>query len=193
MRSASGECSEHAARPRDRLDFEVGERHDLVDEAHPLGRVRVVLLAQVPDLARFLLPDDAREQSRPVSAVEAADARAGLAEARVVGGDREVAHDVQDVAAADRVPGDHRDHRLRQAADLHLEIEHVEPAGALVVAVPVVAPHTLVATRAERLASFTGQHDHTDLGIVACDLERIPQLEQRARAGTRCVPRAGRS
>ena len=83
----------------------------------------VVLAAQEPDLARLLLADDARQVAGAVAAVEAADLRPGLPEARVVGGDREVADDVQHVAAADRVAGDHRDDRLRQAPDLHLQVE----------------------------------------------------------------------
>ena len=58
------------------------------------------------------------------------------------------------VPAADRVPGDHRDHRLGQPADLHLEVEHVEPADAVVVAVAVVAAHALVAAGAERLGTL---------------------------------------
>ena len=180
MRSASGECSQHAARPRDRLDLEVGERHDLVDETHVERGLRVVLLAEVPDLARLLLADHAREQPGAVAAVEAADARAGLAEARVVGRDREVAHDVQHVAAADRVARDHRDHRLRQPADLHLQVEHVEAADAVVVAVAVVAAHALVAARAERLGALAGEDDHADRRVVAGELERVAELEQRA-------------
>ena len=33
---------------------------------------------------------------------------------------------MQHVAAADRIAGDHRDHRLGQHADLALEVEHVQ-------------------------------------------------------------------
>ncbi len=87
---------------------------------------------------------------------------------------------MQHVTAADRVAGDHRDHRLRQAADLHLEVEHVQAADALVVAVAVVAAHALVAAGAERIGSLAGEEDDTDLGIVARDLERVAELEQGA-------------
>src|SRR5919201_489916 len=141
---------EHLAAPRDRLLLQVGDRHDLVHEPHRQRLLRVVLLAQEPDLACLLLADDAGEQPGAVAAVEAADPRPGLAEARVVGRDREVAHDVKDVAAPDRVAGDHRDDRLGQAADLDLEIEDIEPAPAARVDVAVLAPHALIAARAER-------------------------------------------
>ena len=78
----------------------------------------------------FFGPTRSREQRRAEAAVERADPRAGLAEARVVGGDREVADEVQDVAAADRVAGDHRHDRLRQAADLDVQVGDVEAADA---------------------------------------------------------------
>ena len=105
----------------------------------------------------MLDPDRAGQQPGAEAAVEAADPGAGLAEDGVVGGDREVADQVQDVAAADRVAGDHRDDRLRQAADLDVQVADVEPAdallGDLVVAdVAVVAADPLVAARAEGLA-----------------------------------------
>ena len=65
-------------------------------------------------------------------------------------------------------------------ADLHLEVEHVEPADAVVVAVAVVAAHALVAARAERLGALAGEDDHADRRVVARELERVAELEQRA-------------
>ena len=117
---------EHLAAPLHRLLLEPLERHDGVDEAHLERLLRVVLAAQEPDLLGLLRADEAREQRRAEAAVERADARPGLPEARVVGGDREVADEVQHVAAADRVAGDHRDDRLRQPADLHVQVGDVE-------------------------------------------------------------------
>ncbi len=91
------------------------------------------------------------------------------------------------MATADRVPGHHRDDRLRRASDLDLEIEDVEPADALlgdvvVADVAVVAADALVAARAEGHVALAGQHDHADLGIVTRDVERMRQLEQGLRA-----------
>ena len=85
-----------------------------------------VLPAQKPDLLGLLRPDEVRQQARAEAAVEGAHLRADLSEARVVGGDRQVADEVQHVPAADRVAGDHRHDRLRQAADLHVQVGHVE-------------------------------------------------------------------
>src|SRR2546428_2285899 len=138
--------------------------------------MRVVLLAEEPDLSRFFLPDNASQQAGAVPPIEAADARTGLAEARVVGRDREVAHDMKDMAATDGIAGDHGDHRFRQAPDLDLQVEHVEAAGALGVDVAVVASDPLIATRAEGLRPRPGKDDHADLGVVARHLERARHL-----------------
>src|SRR4029079_895741 len=104
-------------------------------QAHLERRLRVVLLAEVPDLARLLLPDDAGQEPGSVATVEAADARARLADPCVLRRDGEVANDVQHVAAADRVARDHRDHRLWKPAGLHLEGEDAEAARAVPIAV----------------------------------------------------------
>ena len=79
----------------------------------------------------FFWPTRRRSSAGAEAAVEGADLRPGLPEARVVGGDREVADEVQHVAAADRVARDHRDDRLRQPADLHVQVGDVEAADAL--------------------------------------------------------------
>jgi hypothetical protein len=87
----------------------------------------------------------------------------------------------------DRVAGHHRDHRLRSSADLHLQVEHVEPADALtghrvVAEVAVVAADALVATGTEREVALPGQDDDADRVVVAGQVERVLQLEQGLRA-----------
>ena len=90
----------------------------------------------------------------------------------VLGGDREVADEVEDVAAADRVPGDRRDNRLGGAADLHVQVADVEAAdtllGDLVGAdVAVVAADLLIAAGAEGLVAGAGEDDRADVEVVA--------------------------
>ena len=119
---------EHLAAPLHRLLLEALQRHDRVDQPHLERLLGVVLAAQQPDLLGLLGADQVAQHAGAEAAVQRADARAGLAEARVVGGDRQVADDVQHVAAADRVAGDHRHHRLGQPADLDLQVGHVEAA-----------------------------------------------------------------
>ena len=74
----------------------------------------------------FFGPDQVREQARAEAAVEGAHLRADLAEAGVVGGDRQVADQVQHMPASDRVAGDHRHDRLRQPANLDVQVGDVE-------------------------------------------------------------------
>ena len=119
----------------------------------------------------FFGPTRFAQQARAEAAVERADLRAGLAEARVVGGDRQVADEVQHVAAADRVAGDHRDDRLGQAADLDVQVGDVEaPDGAGLpgsVDVARVAAHALVAAGAERERALAGEDDDADRRVLA--------------------------
>src|SRR5439155_21256330 len=115
-------------------------------------------------------------------AVEAAHARPRLSEARVVGRDRQVADDVQHMATADRIAGDHCHYRLRQAADLDLEVEHVEAACACRVDVTVVPAHALVSARAESFGACAGEDDDAYLRIVARDLEGPGHLGDRCGA-----------
>ena len=176
---------EHLAAPRHRLLLEAVERHDGVDEAH-LERLRASYWRQRNQISlAFFWADEVAQDRRAEAAVEGADARAGLPEARVVGGDREVAHEVQDVPAADRVAGDHRDDRLRQAAHLHVQVGDVEAPdrfAAGVGQVARVAADALVAARAERERALAGEDHDADLGVLARALERVGQLDDGLRA-----------
>jgi hypothetical protein len=84
---------------------------------------------------------------------------------------------VEDVTATNGVAGDHRNHGLRQAPDLDLEVEHVQAARALRIDVAVLASDPLVAARAERLGPGSGEDDDPDPGIVPRDLEGSRHLE----------------
>ena len=150
MRSAIGESvriwRHHATVSRSRSSS--GDHG--VDETPVERRRRVVLATEKPDFLRALEADGAREQRRTVSAVKGTDPRAGLTESSVVGRDREIAHQVQDVPSTDGVSRHLGDDGLRQPTNLNLQVEHVEPAdavlGHVVVAdVAVVASDALVA------------------------------------------------
>ena len=157
--------------------LELVDGHHLVHEPHVEGLLRVVLPAQVPDLARLLLAHDARHVGGAEARVEAAHPRPGLPEARVVGRDREVAHQVQHVAAADGVARHQGDHRLGERPDQALQVEDVEARHALVVHVAGVAAHPLVAARAEGLGPLAGEEHDADL--------RRPRARARRRRSAR--------
>src|SRR5436190_9542906 len=174
LQEPEGEGGErrHLPAPADRLALELVHGDHRVHQAHLERLLGVVEATQKPDLLGLLDPDVAGEQGRSEAAVEASDARAGLPEDGVVGGDRQIADEVEDVPAADGVPGDHRHHRLRQPADLDVEIADVEAADALlrdlvVADVAVVAADPLVAAGAERLGAGTGEDDRGDVDVVS--------------------------
>ena len=76
-----------------------------------------------------LLAHLAGQVGRTEAAVETGHVGVCLAEAGVLGaGQREVADDVEAVAASGRPPGDDGDHHLRHKPDETLHLEYVEPA-----------------------------------------------------------------
>src|SRR5258708_809158 len=103
---------EHFLAPLHGLGFQISEWHYRVDESHLERLLRIVLPTEIPDLPRPLLSDDRCQVRRAEAAIEAANLGSGLAKSRVVGGDREIANDVQDVSASNRITGNHRHHGL---------------------------------------------------------------------------------
>src|SRR3954464_13509844 len=166
LEQAQGEGGErrHLAAPGDGLSLEVAEREDRVDEAHLQRLLRVIEPQQEPDLLRLLDADVGREQRGAETAVEAPDPRTRLPEDGVVAGDRQIADQVQDVAAPDGVAGDHCDHGLRQPPDLNVQVTDVESADPLLgdLVVPDVAvgsADSLVSSGTEGLGPGTGEDD----------------------------------
>jgi len=182
---------EHLARPADGLLLEALERHDGIDQSHLQRLAGVVLPAQEPDLLGLLGPHQPREDARAKAAIEGSHAGADLPEAGVLGGDRQVADDVQDVPAPDRVPRHHRDHRLWHPPDLDVEVGDVEATDGILAAGRGVsaghvaaagAAHTLVAARAEGLLALAGEDYDADVGVLASAREGIAELDHRLRA-----------
>src|SRR4051794_34249602 len=174
---------QHLATPGDGLALQVGERDDCVHQTHLPGFLGLVEAREKPEFLGLLHPDVADQQACPEAAVKAADPRPGLPEAGVVGGDRHVADEVEDVAAAHRIAGDHRDHRLRQAPDLHVQVPDVEaPNSALcdvvVADVAVVAADPLIPARTEGVLAGAGEDDRADLEVVSGPVERVAELRE---------------
>ena len=92
--------------------------HDAADQAGALGLGGVHHAAGQRHVHGLGLADGARQALRAAGAGNDAELDLGLAEARVVGGDDEVAHHRQLAAAAERKSADRRDHRLADLADL---------------------------------------------------------------------------
>jgi len=83
---------------------------------------------------------------------------------------------VEDVPSPDGVAGNLCDHRLRESANLDLQVEDIESTDALardvvVTDVPVVAANALIAAGTESVGSRTGQDDRADRDVVASEFE----------------------
>src|SRR6478752_103066 len=90
-----GRQPQHLAAPGDRLGLQIGQRYDGVHQTHFSGLLRVVLPAEEPDLLGLLDPDQVGQQAGAVSTVERTDLRPHLAEPGVVGGNAEIADQVE--------------------------------------------------------------------------------------------------
>ena len=131
-RSAKGESASISRHQRDRLLLEPVERHDRVDEAHleRLLRRRTGGTGTRSPCA-FLVPDQVARAATRRSRRRSEPTRGPVWPKRALSAAIvRSQHEVQDVAAADRVAGDHRHHRLRQAADLDVQVGDVEAADA---------------------------------------------------------------
>src|SRR5262249_9756116 len=89
--------------------------------------------------------------------------------------------------AADRVPGDHGHDGLGHAADLDVEVGHVEAADRLVRSrlvwirarhiATARAAHALIAAAAERVGALASEDDHPDILVPARQRNRLDQLD----------------
>ena len=80
------------------------------------------------------------------------------------------------MAATNGKTGDHRNDWFRAAANLHLQIKHVEVRRAAFVDIAFIAAHLLVAARAEGFATGTGQDDRANAVVVMGPVKGIDQL-----------------
>src|SRR5579859_3077903 len=165
--------------PLDAFILKLLKRHDLVDQSHLKGFLGIILAAQIPDLARSLVPYHASQEAHPIARIKTADLWPGLAEARVFGGDCQVAHHVQDVSAANGIASDEGDNWLGHLPDEALQFEHVETRYAIVTHVAAVASHALVAARAKCLAACPRKEDHANAGIILGIAEGVDHLANR--------------
>src|SRR5215213_3776975 len=94
------------------LRFEVGRGDDEVDEAEVVGVLRVDHVAREDQLHRLTLADESRQALGAAAAGDDAEVDLGLAEARRLAGDADVAGEGQLAAAAEAEAVDHGDDRL---------------------------------------------------------------------------------
>ena len=110
----------HFAAPLQGFFFQISERHHGINESHVERLLSIVLTAEIPNLTSFFLTNDACQITGTESAIERANFGTGLAKARVIGSDGEIADDVQHVTTTDGVSCHHGHDGLGQAADFFL-------------------------------------------------------------------------
>src|SRR5829696_6466512 len=173
------------AGPRYRFLLKAIDRDDGVDEAHSQRFLRVVLTAQVPDLLGLFLANGPCQEPRPIARVKTTDAWTSLAEASVLGRNRQVADQMEHVTPADRIPGDGGDHRFGNVANEVLQIEHIQARYSVLADVAGFAADLLVASGAECLCTGPGQNDHADVEIFAGVREGVDHLGDGQRS--KCI------
>ena len=199
-----GRVFHHGLCPIYDLIFQLVERNDLVDHTHTLCFGCCVKAAHKPNLSRLLLTYDACKIARAETSVEAANLWACLSEFCVFGGEGEVAHKVQYVAAAYGKAVDHGDDGLGERANLLLNVEHIKARHAVAADVAAAAFDVHVAARAEgfglevfflRLsfktwAMGTSEHYDADAWIFTADAEGVANLADGEGGEGVAVPRA---
>mmetsp|Transcript_8714 Transcript_8714/g.22322 ORF Transcript_8714/g.22322 Transcript_8714/m.22322 type:complete len:331 (-) Transcript_8714:98-1090(-) len=176
-----GGIGQHLAAPMHGLLLKLRERHHLVHEAHLVRLLRCVQFAQEPHLLRLLRTDEPGHDAASPACVEGTHLRARLPVDGVVRRHCHVAKHVDDVAAADRVPGHHRDHWLGNAAQNNLKVEKVESRDAIFAHVASHVPHPLVPSAAESLRATPRENDGGDARVLLGVLEAANQLQDGAR------------
>ena len=83
---------------------------------------------------------------------------------------------MEHMTATDGIAIHHGDNRLRQAANLHLYIEHVETRHTIVAYISTPALHMHITTGTERLVASTRQDNHTDIQTVTTVVESLRHL-----------------
>src|SRR5438477_937653 len=163
--AALGNLQSHVAR---RL-FQLIVRHDLVDHAEFEGFARREARVAEPDLLRLLLADQVFEVPGAEPGVEAPHHRPDLAEDRALLRDRDVAHDLQHVAAADRITVDRGDDGLLQALDRLVHVERRQDTGIK----PCVLYTLLAAADAEEAVAGAGQDEHAGARLAPDGVDAV--------------------
>src|SRR5436309_10294655 len=131
--------SKELAAPESRFLVQALAWHNLVDQAHSSSLCGAVLVAQIPDLARFFLPDDTRQVHRPKASVKTPYLWTSLTKNGAFRGDCQITEHMQDMPAADGIAIDLRDHGLRDLTNHAVQVAHLQARCPLFVLIPALA------------------------------------------------------
>src|SRR5215510_3094937 len=160
------------AAPDNRFLVQALARHNLVDQPHSSRLCGAVLVAQIPDLARFFLADDTRQVHGAKASVKTPYLRTGLTKNGTLRGDSQITEHMQDMPTADGIAIDLRDHGLRDLANHAMQVTHLEARCPLFVLIPALATNFLIAPGTE-IALLTRKDHHADAIVVPGIMEGL--------------------
>src|SRR5690606_7134600 len=77
--------------------------------------------------------------------------------------------------------GNRSDDRFGNGTDDFLKIKNVESRNSILTHISTVTPHTLIATTAERLSTFSGKDNHSYIAVFATPVHGVDHLLHRER------------
>ena len=181
-RAALGDLERHLAR----LFPELAVWHYLVDEPDRERLARRELGVHEPQLFRFFLADQVLEIPRAVTGVEASHHGPDLAEHRALFRDREIAHHLQHLPAADREAVDRRYHGLLQPINALVDFKRRQHTG-----VERAVLHAFLAPAdAEELIAGAADHQYARACLAPDVVDAIADLVAHLRGEHVAIVRA---
>ena len=149
--------------------------------------MRIVLATEKPDFPGLFLPNHTGEITRTKAPIKTAHFRPHLTKDRIVGGDGQVAHDVQHMPPADGVTRNQGHDDFRHRSDEFLYFKHVESRYALTIDITTVTANRLIAASAESIfpvfsGTGPGKKNNPNRLIFARVQECCMHLHDRLRA-----------
>src|SRR6266566_4029801 len=161
------------------LFFQAFQGHDGVDQSHTQGLLSAILPAEIPDLTSLFVTNDARHVGSSPAGIKTADPGTSLSKPGIIGGNGQIAEQVQHVTAPDGVACDHCYDRLGKIFDDFLQVEGVQAGHTIFADVPAMTSNALITSRAECLVARTCKDDYANFRVLAAGIEGVYQFRQR--------------
>src|SRR5690554_4947943 len=153
----------------------IGRDHS-INQPPALRSGGIVLAAHEPDFPGAFLTDDTRQYAGAPTSVKRANARTILAEARVFGGDGDIAQYMQYVPAADGEAIDSSNYRFGDITDDPLQGENFKQSAFRLTVAARLGPLLLVPPGTKGAVTGTSEADNTNLGVSPRAFEAFDQL-----------------
>src|SRR5713101_1045753 len=147
------------------LFLQAFQRHDGVDQSHTQGLLSRVLPAEIPDFTSLFMTNDTCHVGSSPASVKTADPGTSLPKPGIVGGDRQIAEQVEHVTTTDGIACNHSYNWLGKILNDFLQVERVQARHTIAADVSAMTSNTLIPSRAECLIACTCKNHHTNLRV----------------------------